>query len=173
MTIHPPCRSCGHDSHKGKCCGYGAGTFHGGPKGCECENSKSRRRSVVAPMTTDSALVHALVNLEKACREVIAVLQVKKPAPRHGYPVDFANGAPPSASVRVQDVKMLSSFPAGKGELRILAAIAQHKSGVTREQLTVLTGYKRSSRTTYLQRLRSEGWIEAHGTMLHATSAGI
>jgi hypothetical protein len=33
-------------------------------------------------------------------------------------------------------------------------AVAQYPEGVTREQLSVLTGYKRSSRDTYVQRLR-------------------
>jgi DNA-binding MarR family transcriptional regulator len=39
-----------------------------------------------------------------------------------------------------------------KGELACLTAIAQHPS-VTRAQLTVLTGYKRSTRDAYIQRL--------------------
>src|SRR6185312_5032994 len=40
-----------------------------------------------------------------------------------------------------------------RGEHAILTAAAQYPDGVSREQLTVLTGYKRSSRDTYLQRL--------------------
>jgi uncharacterized protein len=60
----------------------------------------------------------------------------------------------------------------GKGELRILAAAAQHPEGVTREQLTVLTGYKRSSRDTYLQRLRARGLIE-DGERIRATAEGV
>ena len=41
------------------------------------------------------------------------------------------------------------------GEIKILTAVAQHPGGVTREQLSVLTGYKRSSRDTYLLRLKA------------------
>lgn len=41
----------------------------------------------------------------------------------------------------------------GKGERIILTAVAQYPDGASREQLTILTGYKRSSRDTYLQRL--------------------
>jgi hypothetical protein len=48
----------------------------------------------------------------------------------------------------------------GAGERKVLTAIAQHPDGVTREQLTVLTGYKRSSRDTYLQRLGAGGYVE-------------
>jgi hypothetical protein len=72
-----------------------------------------------------------------------------------------ANGADPDAAP-------------GKGELRILAAVAQHSDagGVTREQLTVLTGYKRSSRDTYLQRLRARGLI-VDGERILVTQEGI
>ena len=45
-----------------------------------------------------------------------------------------------------------------KGEERILTAIGQHGDGVDREQLTILTGYKRSSRDAYLQRLAQKGY---------------
>lgn len=47
----------------------------------------------------------------------------------------------------------------GAGERKVLTAIVQHAQGVTRQQLTVLTGYKRSSRDTYLQRLGAAGYI--------------
>jgi hypothetical protein len=60
----------------------------------------------------------------------------------------------------------------GKGELRVLAAVAQHQEGVTREQLTVLTGYKRSSRDTYLQRLRARGLV-LDGERITVTDAGV
>ncbi len=60
----------------------------------------------------------------------------------------------------------------GKGELRILTAIAQHTDGVSREQISVLTGYKRSSRDTYMQRLSSAGLIET-GPTVTATAEGI
>jgi uncharacterized protein len=60
----------------------------------------------------------------------------------------------------------------GKGERAILTAAAQHAAGVTREQLTVLTGYRRSSRDTYLQRLRAAGLV-VEGERITATDAGV
>lgn len=63
--------------------------------------------------------------------------------------------------------------PLGAGEIRVLTAIAQHRDGVTREQLTVLTGYKRSSRDTYLQRLKSAQLIELRDPVIVATAAGV
>lgn len=60
------------------------------------------------------------------------------------------------------------------GERTVLMAIAQHgERGVTREQLTVLTGYKRSSRDTYLQRLSQRGMVGFEtGGNITATSVG-
>jgi hypothetical protein len=62
---------------------------------------------------------------------------------------------------------------AGKGERIVLTAIAQHEAGVTRQQLTVLTGYKRSTRDAYLQRLRSSGFVEQQGETIVATGSGV
>lgn len=62
----------------------------------------------------------------------------------------------------------------GKGELAVLTAIAQHADeGVTREQLSVLTGYKRSSRDTYLQKLAAAHLFSQRGERLYVTSHGV
>lgn len=63
--------------------------------------------------------------------------------------------------------------PLPKGERAILTAAAQHAEGVTKEQLTVLTGYKRSSRDTYLQRLKERGLVAGDGERILATDAGV
>jgi HD-GYP domain-containing protein (c-di-GMP phosphodiesterase class II) len=60
----------------------------------------------------------------------------------------------------------------GKGERATLIAIAQHPNGVTREQLTILTGYKRSTRDTYIQRLRTAELVALVGDTLMVTSVG-
>lgn len=60
-----------------------------------------------------------------------------------------------------------------KGERAILTAIAQHDDGVSREQLTVLTGYKRSSRDTYLQKLQQKGFVGANGDRILVTDDGM
>ena len=61
----------------------------------------------------------------------------------------------------------------GKGERAILTAIAQHERGVTREQVSVLTAYKKSSRDVYLRRLQALGYSNQHGETITATSAGV
>lgn len=58
----------------------------------------------------------------------------------------------------------------GPGELKILTAIYQHQGGITREHLTILTGYKKSSRDTYIKRLAQAGLVET-GPKITATPA--
>jgi len=65
-----------------------------------------------------------------------------------------------------------SSLP--RGERTVLIAIAQHgDEGVTREQLTQLTGYKRSTRDAYIQRMSQAGNLEVRGDRIVATDDGI
>lgn len=73
----------------------------------------------------------------------------------------------PQRQVENPDVRI------GKGERAILVAVAQHAEGVSREQLTVLTGYKRSSRDVYIQRLRQAGLVEDAGGTITATEEGL
>jgi len=63
-----------------------------------------------------------------------------------------------------------SSLP--KGERIVLTAIAQHEDGVTREQLTVLTGFKRSTRDAYIQRMSGKGLVDV-GAKITASQAGL
>lgn len=60
-----------------------------------------------------------------------------------------------------------------KGERFTLTAVAQHPEGVTREQLTVLTGYKRSTRDAFIQRLAAKGCVVSDDQRIHATPEGI
>jgi hypothetical protein len=57
------------------------------------------------------------------------------------------------------------------GERAVLIAAAQF-GGVEREQLTILTGYKRSSRDAYIQRLREKGFVEVSGSTVTMTPSG-
>lgn len=51
----------------------------------------------------------------------------------------------------------------GAGERQVLIAIAQHgDAGMTREHITVQTGYKRSTRDAYIQRLIQKGHLSAY-----------
>lgn len=63
--------------------------------------------------------------------------------------------------------------PMGAGECAVLTAAAQHEGGITREQATVLTGYKTSTRNAYIQRLRNRGYVVEQGELVVATEAGV
>lgn len=77
----------------------------------------------------------------------------------------------PFKSPSQEDVSSMFPRDIGKGERKILIAIAQHET-ITREHLTVLTSYKKSSRDTYLQRLQSRGLVQINNGRIEATEAG-
>jgi uncharacterized protein len=62
-----------------------------------------------------------------------------------------------------------------EGEQKILTAIAQYsdRGGADREQISILTGYKRSTRDAYIQRLGTKVLVEIQGGKLFATADGI
>jgi uncharacterized protein len=60
-----------------------------------------------------------------------------------------------------------------RGEVAVLSACIQFAAGLRREQLTVLTGYKKSSRDTYIQRLRERGYLEIKADLVRATDDGV
>lgn len=59
-----------------------------------------------------------------------------------------------------------------RGEAATLAACIQYPEGLTRSQLTVLTGYKRSSRDAYISRLVPRGYVVVQGERIVATPEG-
>lgn len=59
-----------------------------------------------------------------------------------------------------------------KGEKIILIAIAQFEEGISNEHLAVLTGYKQTSRRTYIQRLAQKGYIDSVGGNFITTNEG-
>jgi predicted transcriptional regulator len=58
------------------------------------------------------------------------------------------------------------------GQAKVLTALIQYPEGLTREQLTVLSGYKRSTRDLYLQQLQRAGLATKRGDRDIATDAG-
>jgi hypothetical protein len=59
------------------------------------------------------------------------------------------------------------------GEAAVLRACIQFPEGVERRRLTVLTGYKRSSRDAYIARLKTKGFVTEDGRgVIAATNSG-
>lgn len=74
---------------------------------------------------------------------------------------------------RAANVSSSKAVELPKGEAATLSACIQFPAGLRREQLSVLTAYKRSSRDAYVQRLREKGFVQTNGDMIVATDAGI
>ncbi len=129
-------------------------------------------------------LESAIGNAETITKEINAILQKAANAEKPGVHI-YGNGVITqrdylAAQARKnadasRSLDRVAAVPTrqGSGVNKVLTAIAQHSDGVTREQITVLTGYKRSSRDTYLQRLKQEGAIEFRGDLILATGHGI
>lgn len=77
---------------------------------------------------------------------------------------------PPPIGRPAVAAKVQPRLPAG--ESRTLVAIAQHERGVTRQQLSVLAGYARSTRDRIVQTLQRHGFVETSGQRLVVTAAG-
>lgn len=69
-----------------------------------------------------------------------------------------------------QPTNTASKLP--EGESKILKVCAQFPDGATRKQLTVLTGYKRSTRDAYIARLLQKGFVSI-GDRIRPTQEGL
>lgn len=112
----------------------------------------------------------ALHGLNAAAAEMgLEPFKLPKPAPTALTVSDAPAGArvswsPPDGAEGVKDLPT--------GEMKTLMAIAQHAGGVDRSQLSVLIGYKQSSRNAFVARLKQKGLIES-GPPITATTAGM
>jgi len=116
--------------------------------------------------------------LSKQCDDLMQGIEARLKFPK--WPTPAVRSVPavvePVRLVRAQPDALVSircdeDLP--EGEKRILTAVAQHPDGCTREQLTVLTGYKKSSRDTYLQRMRAKDLVQETAGRIVATDQGV
>jgi len=132
--------------------------------------------STVAMLSRVADRSEALASrLVGTARELVAVLaKAQTPArPTNGAAVPVTRPAPvtrPIPAPRPQSNDADAKLP--PGELAVLRAAAQF-DGVEKEQLSVLTGYKRSSRDAYIQRLRDKGLVAVTGNKVQATPEGV
>lgn len=112
------------------------------------------------------------VNLGSAKTRAIIPTAIQ-PNPQPPKPQQLTQKRQDVAYVPTKQPRDNPSSQLPKGETAVLSALIQFPAGLRREQLTVLTGYKRSSRDAYLQRLREKGLIDTAGDLITASAEGI
>lgn len=94
-------------------------------------------------------------------------------APRMIPPVNVIKGpAPRMIAAPAPRASSAGDSRLPVGEKAILIAAAQYGS-VQPDTISILTGYKRSSRDAYVQRLREKGYVRKDGQTVSATPEGI
>jgi len=128
----------------------------------ETRDSNKRAVKVYESMEKD------FQTFERGLNQIAAAITVKtNPTPQPHWEIPNQK-----SKLTMVDKKPVSSeVKLPIGETKILSAIIQNH-GCTRQQITVLTGYKRSSRDAYLQRLSVKGLVEISGDQVYATAQG-
>jgi hypothetical protein len=134
----------------------------------------SQVRTVLETVLAEATTNHTQVAAE-AARLVEALTGI------HAKVTAFQPTRKQTALVDDQRARVLSGHravpatgPVPKGERAILTAAAMYPEGVTRDEMTLLAGYKRSTRDEYINRLAGRGLVEVSGNgHVRATPEGI
>lgn len=128
---------------------------------------ETRNREVIALQKEGRRLIDRIKKLTETDDVTLAVSVTQN------EPFTIAPRAPrPPRAVRPSNGHDMEGSPLGKGERACLIAIAQNADGVDREQITILTGYKRSTRDAYVARLQTAGFVDI-GPPIVVTEAGL
>lgn len=132
------------------------------------------RNKELARLKSEAAALIEKVNAIKARKPGTVTIDVTVSKADPSAPFSVSMFKPPTTHHSASPRTSGDAGDLGRGERLVLIAIAQYgDGGVTREQLSVLTGYKRRSRDTYLQRLQAAGLCEAKNGDIVATPEGI
>jgi hypothetical protein len=134
------------------------------------EAGLAKRDGELQAVRRDAARLVTRAQKLLADQEVHIAVEVKHNEPFTVAPVPRAT-KPERRRVLSTNSQESSDLP--RGEAAVLTACIQYPEGLRREQLTVLTGYKRSSRDAYIQRLREKGFVHTTGDRVQATQTGI
>lgn len=100
------------------------------------------------------------VNIQEDYKNALSIMSVPQKKPGVSY-VPVAAPYVPIVKGSENMMSELEPIPSmGDGERKILIAIASMPDGVTREFITVQTGYKTSTRNAYIQRLLQKEFIK-------------
>lgn len=117
-----------------------------------------------AELATVRAIAAPPTNREIAAKHFASDGKVSKQVGKHVIRTGVHRADEPRHTDRV-------SLPVG--EAATLRALIQYPGGLRREQLTVLTRYKRSTRDAYIARLRERGLVDVQSDRVVATQAGV
>lgn len=130
------------------------------------ETSLERRNKELTALKSEAGKIVTRAQRMLADQDVKIDLEVRKNAP-------FAVAPTPAPQRPRSAAPVVNGSGLPPGELATLTAVIQFPGGLRRDQLTVLTQYKRSSRDAYIQRLREKGLVETSGDRVNATQDGI
>lgn len=146
-------------------------------------NVHNQYRRVLAGLRRDmsATLKEAAGQTERLDRMIASVdLKIEEKIPGGEVTAAMARAPVPRVApiVRTEErplreVHVESNGHLPKGESALLRAVAMYPEGADRSQLTVLTGYKRSSRDAYISRLIPRGYVRMQGSLIVATDEGI
>lgn len=100
------------------------------------------------------------------------VIQQNTAIKQAGIAQPLISPKPHKPSLVIDHFQTTNSDGLPSGQESILIAVAQNPNA-TRQQLTILTGFKRSTRDKYLQLLQGRGYVAVSGDRISATDAGI
>lgn len=113
--------------------------------------------------------------LTAASHEILAKMSAAMKQARIPLPTQAPTASQTPAPRRARSARSADGSTDGAlpvGERAVLEALIQFADGLRPEQITVLTTYKRSTRNTYIARLRERGYVESDGDRVRATAAG-
>lgn len=133
-------------------------------------------RAVLKMSTMASSLESAGSQFKKIAAELSTALHSTRPtatiaplpAGKYSLPDRPATPATKTGYIDMPAMKL------PKGQRKVLIAVSQHEEGVTRQQVSVLSGFRRSTRDQYLQWLVAKGFvIQNSNEKFTATPAGL
>ncbi|SRR5581483_4333695 len=113
--------------------------------------------------------------VKKHAAEVAAVLLGPKTTPVAPVPRPVVTHSAPARPISLQSAAAINGDgdSLSAGGRKVLSAVAGYEGGLRRDQLTVLAGYKKSTRDLYVQQLVRAGYVQIAGDKIRATDAGI
>lgn len=118
---------------------------------------------------TPAAVTMKFPGIANGARAAKVATAEQKPAPRPAP-------APRTPAPRDASASRSSTTDSGElpiGEATTLRALIQFRAGLEKPKLRTITGYKRSSSNSYLQRLTARGYAKVTGEKAIATDAGV